>query len=58
MAALAKDLVRSCIAHLRTWRHRSAERRALISASDKILRDIGITRYDVACEARKPFWRA
>jgi uncharacterized protein YjiS (DUF1127 family) len=58
MATLAKDLVRSCIAHLHMWRRRSAERRALVSATDKILRDIGITRYDVASEARKPFWRA
>jgi uncharacterized protein YjiS (DUF1127 family) len=40
------------------WRRRSRDRRALAAMSDRSLRDIGLTRYDAACEASKPFWRA
>jgi uncharacterized protein YjiS (DUF1127 family) len=43
---------------LREWRRRLRDRRALAAMSDRSLRDIGLTRYDAACEARKPFWRA
>jgi len=40
------------------WRRRSRDRRALATMSDRSLRDIGLTRYDAAREASKPFWRA
>ncbi|MBO0718280.1 MAG: DUF1127 domain-containing protein [Rhizobiales bacterium] len=40
------------------WRRRLRDRRALAAMSDRSLRDIGLTRYDAACEASKPFWRA
>ena len=40
------------------WRRRSRERSALAAMSDRSLRDIGITRYDAAYEASKPFSRA
>jgi uncharacterized protein YjiS (DUF1127 family) len=43
---------------LREWRRRSRDRRDLAAMSDRSLRDIGLTRYDAACEASKPFWRA
>jgi uncharacterized protein YjiS (DUF1127 family) len=33
------------------------DRRALAAMSDRSLRDIGLTRYDAAVEADKPFWR-
>jgi uncharacterized protein YjiS (DUF1127 family) len=36
---------------------RSRQRRALAKLDDRLLRDIGITAYDVAHEAGKPFWR-
>ena len=36
---------------------RSRQRRALAELDDRILRDIGLTAYDVAHEADKPFWR-
>ena len=39
-------------------RRRLRDRRALAAMSDRSLRDIGLTRYDAACEASKPFWRA
>jgi uncharacterized protein YjiS (DUF1127 family) len=40
------------------WRRRSRDRQALATMSDRSLRDIGLTRYDAAREANKPFWRA
>jgi uncharacterized protein YjiS (DUF1127 family) len=36
---------------------RSRQRRALAQLSDARLRDIGLTRQDVAGETAKPFWR-
>ena len=36
---------------------RSRQRRSLLELSDARLRDIGLTRADVAEEAAKPFWR-
>jgi uncharacterized protein YjiS (DUF1127 family) len=42
---------------IREWRRRSRDRRTLVAMSDRSLRDIGLTRYDAAREASKPFWR-
>jgi uncharacterized protein YjiS (DUF1127 family) len=39
-------------------RERSRQRRALARLSDGLLRDIGLTRHDVAREVTKPFWCA
>ena len=36
---------------------RRRERRALAALDDRLLRDIGVTRYEAAREAEKPFWR-
>ena len=36
---------------------RSRQRRALALLSEARLRDIGLTRQDVARESAKPFWR-
>lgn len=36
---------------------RARQRRALGGLSDAMLRDIGLTRGDVARETAKPFWR-
>jgi uncharacterized protein YjiS (DUF1127 family) len=33
------------------------QRRALSGLSDEMLRDLGLTRDDVARESAKPFWR-
>lgn len=46
------------LALVRGWRRRANGRRELAALSDRCLRDIGLTRYDAAHEARKPFWRA
>jgi uncharacterized protein YjiS (DUF1127 family) len=36
---------------------RSRQRRALAAVSDAMLRDIGLTRAEIADEIEKPFWR-
>ncbi len=40
------------------WQRRANERHALAELDDKILRDLGLSRSEVARELRKPFWRA
>ncbi len=40
------------------WQCRANERHALAQLDDRILRDLGLSRSDVARELRKPFWRA
>ena len=40
-----------------TWVARVRQRRALAGLDDAMLRDVGITRVEVARECNKPFWR-
>lgn len=40
-----------------TWQARAQERRLLLQLDERMLKDIGVTRADVAREAAKPFWR-
>lgn len=39
------------------WQERAAQRRRLEAMSHRMLRDIGLSRADVARECAKPFWR-
>jgi uncharacterized protein YjiS (DUF1127 family) len=39
------------------WQERVRERRQLLQMSDRLLKDIGLTRVDAMIEADKPFWR-
>ena len=39
------------------WLARASDRRAIGRLDDRMLGDIGLSRYDVESEARKPFWR-
>ncbi len=48
---------RALLAWIARIREQSRQRAALLSLSDRELRDIGITRYDAETEARKPLWR-
>jgi uncharacterized protein YjiS (DUF1127 family) len=41
-----------------TWHERVRQRRQLECLSDRMLRDIGLTRADVMAEATKRFWEA
>jgi uncharacterized protein YjiS (DUF1127 family) len=53
---LAWWLGQACEAVL-TWAERGRQRRQLAGLNDYMLRDIGLTRADVAAETGKPFWR-
>ena len=43
--------------HVRTWWARVRQRRALATADDWLLKDIGVSPADVMCECDKAFWR-
>ncbi len=57
-----RDLVRAAASRtfgtLLLWQRRAHERHALAHLDDRILRDLGLNRAEVAWESRKPFWRA
>ena len=40
------------------WGERARQRKSLAKLDDRMLRDIGLTRFDVAREVEKPFWQA
>ncbi|HEX7967010.1 MAG TPA: DUF1127 domain-containing protein [Stellaceae bacterium] len=42
---------------LSRWRDRARDRRLLASLDDRLLADMGMTRFDAAHECAKPFWR-
>ena len=44
--------------HIAEWRIRARSRNELMTLSDGILRDIGVSRFDAEFEASKPFWMA
>ena len=50
-------LLARAIETVRLWRARRRGRRALAHLDDRALRDIAMTRVDVICECRKPFWQ-
>jgi uncharacterized protein YjiS (DUF1127 family) len=39
------------------WTERNRQRRALLSLSDSMLSDIGVSRADALLEGEKPFWK-
>jgi uncharacterized protein YjiS (DUF1127 family) len=39
------------------WSERVRQRRQLLSLPDHMLKDIGVSRFDVLKECEKPFWR-
>ena len=43
---------------LYTWQQRHRMRRELLKLDERLLRDMGISRYDANREGRRPFWRA
>ncbi len=55
LAAIAK-LVSAIIYGLLAWQRRAEERAALAGLSAQQLKDIGLSRGDIAVEAGKPFW--
>jgi uncharacterized protein YjiS (DUF1127 family) len=51
------DRFLSLVELLQAWSARAQERRMLLELDERMLKDIGVTRADVAREATKPFWR-
>ncbi len=43
---------------LLTWQERDRQRRALAQLDARMLKDVGLSRVEVAMELRKPFWQA
>ena len=56
-AAHGRELLQKGALTLLTWLDRARQRRHLLTLSDHMLRDIGLSRADVESEAGKPFWR-
>jgi uncharacterized protein YjiS (DUF1127 family) len=46
------------VEELFTWQRRLADRRALESMDERMLRDIGVSRAEVYAETSKPFWKS
>lgn len=57
MLAVVGGLPRAVVRTLYTWQRRAHERRHLASLDERLLRDMGLSRHDVAEETAKPFWR-
>jgi uncharacterized protein YjiS (DUF1127 family) len=53
----ALAMLRSAWGILKLWHERGRQRRALAGLDERLLRDLGITRYDAEVESSKPFWR-
>ena len=56
--ASPRGLWRRFIALIVTWQSRAQQRRELLDADSRVLRDLGLSKAEVAAEASKPFWRA
>jgi uncharacterized protein YjiS (DUF1127 family) len=50
----ATALVRAALTALQSWDDRRRQRYALAELDDRLLRDIGLTRYQARMEVRKP----
>ncbi|HXH02428.1 MAG TPA: DUF1127 domain-containing protein [Candidatus Competibacteraceae bacterium] len=48
--------LRTILARIVRWHELARQRRALVRASDALLRDIGISRMEADYEASRPFW--
>lgn len=52
------DLAWRPFATVLAWQARISERAHMRALDDRLLKDMGLSRADVAREAAKPFWRA
>ncbi len=57
ISAYLSKAFRALVGTLETWQERVDQRRHLLELDERLLRDIGLSRYDVQREAAKPFWR-
>ena len=51
-----KALAAKAVVGLLRWHDLARQRRALLTMSDYMLKDIGISRADAERESRRPFW--
>ena len=58
ISASLASAFQSAVRLLEIWQERVANRRHLAELDDRLLRDIGLSRYDAMREAAKPFWRS
>lgn len=54
--ALIRDALRGAWSTFKTWSARYRQRRELLTLSDRMLKDIGISRAQAEDEGNKPFW--
>ena len=54
--AAAPIVLLSALDTVLLWQRRARERASLSGMSDSMLKDVGLTRVDVAQESSKPFW--
>ncbi len=60
-ASFGKNLREAAVRAVRallTWQERDRQRHALAQLDARMLKDIGLSRAEVALELRKPFWQA
>jgi uncharacterized protein YjiS (DUF1127 family) len=58
IASARPSLVLRAFGLLLDWQRRSRQRGQLAGMSDVALKDVGLSRADIAPEAQKPFWQA
>lgn len=57
VASKARAAVRGLVDQIALWEDRATSRHRLGQIDDWMLKDVGLTRADVARESGKPFWR-
>lgn len=57
ISAYLSKAFRTLLRTLECWQVRVDQRRHLLELDERLLRDIGLSRYDALREAAKPFWR-
>ena len=55
---LARGAMAATLQQLLLWQERASQRHRLSMIDGQALRDVGLTRADLAPEIRKPFWRS
>ena len=57
LGALAAQCVLVVLQTAFIWQQRAHDRHQLATLDDQMMADMGISRADIDCEMRKPFWR-
>ena len=57
-AAARPSLLLRTVTALLDWQRRARQRAELAGLRDSDLKDVGLSRADIAPEAQKPFWQA